>query len=336
MRYKLLGKTGLRVSELCLGTMTFGEDWGWGASREVSLEIAQKFREAGGNFIDTACNYTNGTSEKIVGEAIGSERDWWVVATKYTLTEDRQNLNAGGNHRKNMRRTVEASLKRLNTDYIDLLYLHMWDFTTDVVEVLRAVDDLVRAGKVLHFAFSDTPAWVIGYALAKAEDYGWSRPCAVQVPYSLSGRSIEREIKPLTEAHGLSLLPWGILDSGVLTGKYNDPNNTDSKRNSSVGERELALGQAVVDIAATVGASPAQVALAWVRQQGANIIPILGVRKVAHLDDNLGCLNVTLSADHIAALNALSPFKPEFPMGFLMRDYIRGLTFGDLTDKLDV
>src|SRR5512135_1545019 len=164
MRYKLLGRSGLRVSELALGTMTFGEDWGWGASREESRRIFDRFVEAGGNFVDTSCNYTNGTSEKFVGEFTKSDREHFVIATKYSLTERKTDPNFGGNHRKNMRRSVEGSLRRLGTDYIDLLYLHMWDFMTPIEEVMRAMEDLVRAGKVLYTGFSDSPAWVISYA----------------------------------------------------------------------------------------------------------------------------------------------------------------------------
>src|SRR5262245_52306408 len=158
MRYKLLGKSGLRVSELCLGTMTFGDDWGWGASKEESRKIFDAFAEAGGNFIDTANNYTNGTSEKFVGEFIQSDRDHFVIATKYTLTERKADPNCGGNHRKNLRRSVEGSLQRLGTDHIDLLWLHMWDGMTPVEEVMRSLDDLVRAGTVLYVGISDTPA----------------------------------------------------------------------------------------------------------------------------------------------------------------------------------
>ena len=200
MRYRYLGPSGLRVSELCLGTMTFGEDWGWGANAEVSREIFDCFAKAGGNFIDTACNYTNGTSEKLVGEFIHAERDRYVVATKYTLrihTGNKMDANLGGNSRKTMTRRVEDSLRSLQTDYIDLLYLHMWDETTPVDEVLRAADDLVRAGKLLYFAFSDTPAWVISYAIAKAEDHGWTQPVAVQFPYSL-----------LSAAWKMTWCPW--------------------------------------------------------------------------------------------------------------------------------
>lgn len=336
MKYKLLGRTGLRVAELCLGTMTFGEDWGWGASQDVSRQITEKYREAGGNFIDTSCNYTNGTSEKFVGEFTKGERDWWVIATKFTLIENRANLNSGGNHKKNMRRSVEGSLKRLQTDYIDLIYLHMWDFTTAPEEVLRGVDDLIRQGKVLHFAFSDTPAWVISYAVAKADDFGLSRPAAIQVPYSITGRAIEREIIPMAQYHDMAVLPWGILDGGSLTGKYSDPNNTDPKRNDSISDRESAAAEVVVAVAKEVGKSPAQVALNWVRQQHSTMIPILGCRKVSHIEDNLGCLDFELTQEQLDALAAVGGFRPEFPMGFLKSENVLSLCFGELAGRLEM
>src|ERR671925_1254957 len=184
MRYRLLGRSGLRVSELALGTMTFGEAWGWGAPREESRRIFTRFADAGGNFVDTANNYTDGESEEFVGEFVRPDRDRWVVATKYTLTTRRDDPNAGGNHRKNMVQALEASLRRLGTDYVDLLWLHMWDGLTPVEEILRAFDDLVRAGKVLYVGFSDTPAWVAARAHAIATLRGWTPPVAVQLPLS--------------------------------------------------------------------------------------------------------------------------------------------------------
>src|SRR3972149_11821652 len=193
MQYKLLGKSGLRVSELCLGTMTFGEDWGWGASKDASRTILNVYAEAGGNFRDPSSNYPNGTSEKFVGEFVAPDRDHFVVATKYSLIERKDDPNFGGNHRKNMLRSLEGSLKRLNTDYIDLLYLHMWDFTTPVEEVLRGLDDLVRSGKVLYISISDTPAWIVSYAQAVAALRGWNRLGDHQGDFKLLERGMEHE-----------------------------------------------------------------------------------------------------------------------------------------------
>lgn len=203
MRYKLLGKSGLRVSELCLGTMTFGEDWGWGAPQDTSRQIFDAFVEAGGNFIDTANLYTNGSSEKIVGELIGSERDRFVLATKYSLTGQWQgdnNPNGSGNHRKNMMRSIEGSLQRLNTDYVDVLWLHAWDFTTPVEEVMHAFDDLVRQGKVMYIGISDTPAWIVSQANTLAQANGWAQFIALQIEYSLIQRTPERDLLPMANA----------------------------------------------------------------------------------------------------------------------------------------
>jgi len=338
MKYKTLGISGLNVSELCLGTMTFGEDWGWGASKGESKKIFDAFAEVGGNFIDTAGNYTNGTSETFVGEFIKSERDRFVIATKYSLRIGKgsgSDPNYGGNSRKSMWRNVEDSLKRLNTDHIDLLYLHMWDFRTPVEEVLQSVHHLIASGKVLYFAFSDTPAWVVSYAIAKATDFGWSRPIALQVPYSVLDRAVERAELPMAREHGLGILPWGMLDGGALTGKYSHVSD-EPRRESEVGERELKAGEAVMKIANTVGCSPAQVAINWVRQQSGNIIPILGCRTLEQTLDNLGCLNHSLSDSQMEELNKLADFKLGFPLSFLKSDHVGNLLFGETFKKLDV
>src|SRR5436309_2109426 len=252
MRYKLLGRTGLRVSELALGTMTFGEDWGWGASREESGRIFDRFADAGGNFVDTANNYTNGTSERFVGELVGKDRDHFVLATKYTLTERPEDPNFGGNHRKNMVRSLEGSLERLGTDHVDLLWLHMWDGMTPVDEVLRAMDDTVRAGKVIYVGFSDTPAWVVAQAVAMAEPRGWVRPVAIQVPYSVLDRGVERDLLPMARANDLAVTVWGMLQGGTLTGKYR-ATKRGATRYEGASERELAAGDAVADLAREAG-----------------------------------------------------------------------------------
>ena len=337
MRLRLLGNTGLRVSELCLGTMTFGEDWGWGATREVSRQIVDAFAEAGGNFIDTANNYTNGTSETIVGECLRAERERFVVATKYSLrvqTGNAHDVNLGGNSRRSMLRSVEKSLRRLNTDYIDLLYLHMWDYTTPVDEVLQAAQQLVLSGKVLYFAFSDTPAWVIASALAKAEFHGWPKPVGVQIPWSILDRGVEREVLPMARANGLAVLPWGLLESGTLTGKYSQPSG-EPRRQKSASDTEVAAGSAVARLANEIGRSPAQVAINWVRQQPGNIIPILGARTVGQLQDNLGCLDFRLTGEQMASLAEVAGFKQGFPNGFLHSDHVRGLIFGESFARLE-
>ena len=338
MRYKLFGRTGLRVSELALGTMTFGEDWGWGASKETSRAIFDAYAAAGGNFIDTACNYTNGTSEKYVGEFVASDRDHFVVATKYTLTSRQADPNAGGNHRKNMVQSVEASLRRLNTPFIDLLWLHMWDGVTPIEEVMRALDDLVRAGKVLYVGISDTPAWVVARANMLADLRGWSPFVGLQAPYSLADRSLERELLPMARALDLAVTPWGLLEGGELTGKYSLPAG-EPRRSSGADPGNLALGEVVKSVAAGIGRSPSQVAINWVRQQGdehhAPIIPILGARTQAQLVDNLGCLDFVLSADDLKRLSEASPIRLGFPRSFLESDHVRGLIFGSTFAQLD-
>ncbi|HMD80243.1 MAG TPA: aldo/keto reductase, partial [Anaerolineales bacterium] len=327
MRYKLLGGSGLRVSELCLGTMTFGDDWGWGAPKDESREIFDAYVDAGGNYVDTANNYTNGTSEKFVGEFIASERDHFVVATKYTLSERPEDPNFGGNHRKNMFRSIEGSLKRLNTDYVDLLWLHMWDGVTPVEEVMRALDDLVRAGKVLYVGISDTPAWVVSQANAIAELRGWSRFVAYQGEYSLASRAPERDILPMTRALDMAFTPWGLLEGGELTGKYNAPSK-EAKRSKDTSPRIKSLAAELVTVAEEIGRSPSQVAINWARQQPFLIISILGARSKTQLIDNMGCLNFELTPEQLTRLSDVSPIDLGFPHSFLASDHVRGLIFG--------
>jgi aryl-alcohol dehydrogenase-like predicted oxidoreductase len=327
MRYKLLGKSGLRVSELCLGTMTFGDDWGWGAPKDESKKMFDAFVEAGGIFIDTANNYTNGTSEKLIGEFTKADRDHFVIATKYTLSEFATDPNFGGNHRKNMRRSVEGSLRRLDTDHIDLLWLHMWDGMTPVEEVMRALDDLVRAGKVLYIGISDTPAWVVSQANMLADLRGWSRFVAYQGEYSLASRAPERDILPMTQAMEMTYLPWGILEGGEITGKYNSPSE-EPKRSKDTSERIKKIATVLLDLAKETGCSPSQIAINWVRQRPYHIIPILGARTEKQLKDNLGCLDFELTNEQIERLNEASPIDLGFPHSFLRSDHVRGLIFG--------
>ena len=282
MRYKLFGKSGLRVSELALGTMTFGEDWGWGASREESRKIFDAFAEAGGNFIDTANRYTNGTSEKFVGEFIASERGHFVLATKYSLFTRHGDPNAAGNQRKNMVQSLEASLKRLNTDYIDVYWVHAWDFMTPVEEVMRALDDMVRAGKILYVGISDTPAWIVSRANMLAELRGWTPFVGLQIRYSLLDRAVERDLLPMARTLDIAVTPWGALGTGILSGKYNREGG--SGRVSTWGPidpKKLAIAEEVIKIADEIGRTPSQVALNWVRQQPGVIIPIVGAKTLA-------------------------------------------------------
>jgi aryl-alcohol dehydrogenase-like predicted oxidoreductase len=336
MRYKLLGRSGLRVSELALGTMTFGETWGWGASKEECRRIFDVFLEAGGNFVDTACNYTDGESEEILGDLVQSERERLVLATKYTLTARRDDPNAGGNHRKNLVQTLESSLRRLRTDYVDLLWLHMWDGMTPVDEVVRALDDLVTSGKVLYVGFSDTPAWVVSQAVTLAELRGWARPVAVQAPYSLADRDVERDLLPMARSLELAFTPWGTLEGGGLTGKYLSGAGSDEpRRYGDADERVNGIAREVLAVAEDLGATPSQVAIAWVLAQPWLTIPIVGARSAAQLRENLGTLEVELSDDAVERLSAAGGFDVGFPRSFLESDHVRGLIFGDTFDQID-
>ncbi|HSE27560.1 MAG TPA: aldo/keto reductase [Gemmatimonadales bacterium] len=329
MKYRLLGRSGLRVSEYALGTMTFGEEWGTGASREESRRMFEAFAARGGNFIDTANRYTEGTSERIVGDFIAADRDHWVVGTKYTLYDRKGDPNFSGNHRKNLVRSVKASLERLGTDWIDLLWLHMWDGTTPVDEVLRGLDDLVRAGTVHYVGISDTPAWVVAQANTMADLRGWTPFVALQLRYSLIDRAAERDLLPMARAFNLAVTPWSVLGAGVLSGKYNEGNATGraAARVAKV-ERNLAVAEAVRGVAAAMGATPAQVALAWARQQPGVVIPLLGARNAAQLEDNLGAIDVRLDDAHRAALDAASAIELGFPHDFLGLASTRELIFG--------
>lgn len=339
MRFKLLGRSGLRVSELCLGTMTFGETWGWGAPKEESRKQFELFAEAGGNFIDTSVNYTEGTSEEFLGEFLEGQRDQFVVATKYSLTNDESlDPNSGGNSRKSMRNAVERSLRRLRTDYIDLLYLHMWDYLTPVEEVVRGMDDLVRAGKVLYVGFSDTPDWIVAEANTMAHLRGWSPFIALQVPYSVADRAVERSLLPMAKHWEMAVLPWGLLEAGLLTGKFSEPGDQPTRINRErlrLSDRVQAILAEVQAVAEEVGHSMAQVAVNWVRQQGAKgqMIPILGARTADQLKDNLGVLDWELTDEQLARLDEVSKIDLGFPHNFLEGNRnIFGNTF-DLIDR---
>lgn len=340
MQYKLLGNTGLRVSELCLGAMTFGEDWDWGANRETSQAMFDTFAEAGGNFIDTANVYTNGTSEKMLGEFVGAERDRFVIATKYTVMMNPNDPNSSGNQRKNLIRSLEASLKLLNTDYIDLYWVHMWDTVTPVEEMMRALDDAVRSGKVMYVGISDAPAWIISRAQTIAELKNMTPFAAIQLEYNLVERTVERDLLPMAEDLNLSILDWSPLGGGVLTGKYLNNNSDQDRLNKAEyfqhykADRAMQIAQVVVDVAGEIGCSAAQVALSWIRQQSPRHIPIIGARNLAHLKDNLGCLNITLNQDHLTRLNAASNVDPGFALKFLRR--LQNLFLGAATETLDL
>ena len=336
MRYQLLGRSGLRVSELCLGTMTFGTDWGWGANKQESFKIFETYASAGGNFIDTANRYTEGSSEKFVGEFIEADRDHWVLATKFTLKDRNDDLNFAGNHRKNMMRSVQASLKRLNTPYIDLLWVHLWDNTTPTDEVMRGLDDLVTRGLVNYIGISDTPAWIVSQANTIADFRGWNAFAAIQFEYSLLQRTPERDLIPMAKALDLAVTPWGTIGGGALTGKYLRDElgrvPEDSPRRNAHSSK---IAQTVVQVAAELNVTPAQIAVNWARQRQQVMIPIIGASKSDQLTDSLGCLTFRIPDELMAKLNEASKIELGFPHEFLKSDGVKEETFGGMFEKLD-
>ncbi len=340
MRYKLLGNSGLRVSELCLGTMTFGEDWGWGSDKEESRAVFQAFAEAGGNFLDTANLYTNGTSETLVGEFVKGDREKWVIATKYSLNTRPGDVNACGNHRKNLFQAVEASLKRLGTDYIDLLWLHLWDSLTPLEEVMRAFDDLVRMGKVLYIGISDSPAWIVSQANTLAILRGWTPFIGLQIEYSLKERTPERELLPMAKALNIGVTAWSPLAGGVLTGKYNQPNPVDGRLSMTdqpfqIFDRDLKIAETVLEIAREIEKSPAQVALNWLRNRPNSVIPIIGSRKLSQLQDNLACVDFNLTGEQLQRLDNISAISLGFPHELLASQFVRDILLGGVAAQLD-
>jgi len=340
--YRILGRSGLRVSPLALGTMTFGADWGWGADEAEARRMFDTYVDRGGNFIDTANQYTNGSSEQLVGGFAAERRDRLVLATKYTISTQPGDPNSGGNHRKSMVRSVETSLRRLRTSYLDLLYVHAWDGTTPVEEVMRALDDLVRAGKVLHVAISDAPAWQVSRMQMLADLRGWAPLVALQIEYNLIERTVERDLIPMARALGFGVIPWSPLASGVLAGKYSRADldagsgiasavgtrKNVAAANGSLTERGLAIADAVKQVARELDRSPSQVALAWTLLEPAVTAPIIGARTLAQLDDNLGALDVMFSDAQRARLDAASAIELGFPHEFLQRPLTRHMVFG--------
>lgn len=337
MQYKLLGRSGLKVSELCLGTMGFGTATPWGVDKAASFNIMDAFGNAGGNFLDTANRYQDGMSEEIVGAFINQhDRDYWVVATKYSLYDNQTNPNASGNNRKNMMRSVEQSLKRLNTDFIDVLYLHIWDALTPMDEVLRGLDDLVRQGKVNYIAISDTPAWMVSKGQTMAELMGWSQFVALQVEYSLLQRTPERDLIPMAKHFGLTVTPWAPLAGGALTGKYlrNDPGRI-KEGSKRLNEQAVTITKEVMAIAEETGTTPGQVALAWTMQQGFSSIPIVGATKLSQMQDNLGVIGLQLSKEHLQRLDAISKIELGFPGEFYQEDGVKLANFGGFYNKVE-
>ncbi len=347
MKYKILGRSGLKVSELCLGTMTFGEEFGIGAPESVCREIYDGFRAAGGNFFDTADMYNAGTSERMLGTFIAPERARVVLASKYSLNTDTSDPNAGGNHRKNLVQSLNASLERLGTDYIDLYWVHAWDGSTGIGEVMRALDDQVRAGKILHIGISNAPAWLVSAANTLATERGWTPFTAMQLHYNLVERSIEREHFALANAQDMAITPWSPLAGGLLTGKFNrDAQDaarqgarlTDSPRRAQIlQERNLDVAERLSGMAGEQGCTAAQLALAWtMRRSSTCVVPIIGARRPAQLADNLGAVNVAPSGEQIAALDALTAAEPAYPQSLYDSEFFRTLIYGEAWSQLEI
>ena len=333
---RLVGRSGLRVAPLALGAMTFGTEWGLGTDADESRRIFDTYVDRGGNFVDTANLYSRGTSETLLGQFYAGKRERIVLSTKYSFSTDLTDPNASGNHRKSMVQAVQASLKRLATDYVDILYLHAWDGLTPVDEILRAMDDLVRAGSVLYCGISDAPAWQVSRMQAIADLRGWSPLVAFQMPYSLLERTVERDLVPMCREMGLGVMPWSALAGGVLSGKYSAADIehrrikvSDSSRkamvveNGYLTERGLAVAEVVKAIAAELGATASQVALAWTMRDPAVTAPIMGVRTLAQLEDNLGALSVRFDANQLRRLDEASAIELGFPHDFLRSSKMR-------------
>ena len=319
--YVTLGRSGLRVSPLCLGAMTFGEDLGWGSSVEESQRIMDRFIERGGNFIDTANFYTKSHSEKIIGDHIGrhpAPRDRLVLATKFSGNLYPGDPNGGGSGRKSIVAACEGSLRRLQTDYIDLYWLHNWDVHTPIEETMAALDDLVRAGKVRYLGVSDTPAWKIAEANVLARFRGWSSFIGLQIEYSLLERSVEQELVPMALELGLGITPWSPLKSGLLSGKYTRANAGQLKSSrgfvdSLLGEQVYTIIDELTAIAKARDTTVARVALAWVQAQPGVTSTIVGARRLEQLEDNLAAIDVQLGAEELGRLAALTQPKLGFP-----------------------
>ena len=322
--------------------MTFGEDWGWGSSREEAKKVYDRFREEGGNFVDTANVYTNGHSEELVGEFIHDHRDEVVLATKYTNATAGTNPNAAGNHRKSMMTSIDASLKRLKTDYVDLYWLHIWDQLTPVEEVMRAFDDLVRQGKVLHAGVSDAPAWWIAQANTLAQLNGWTPFVGLQIEYSLIERTVERELVPMSNALGLGVVAWSPLAGGLLTGKYGGSQQlTDARYSSEMmkeflpdRERLERVVSALRKVSNETGRSMAQVSLAWLRQRSTPVIPIIGARKISQLEDNIASLSLTLTQKQLSELDTASQIDLGFPYSMYQRELVRTIAYGGMRERI--
>ena len=345
MNYYTLGNTGLKVSRLALGTMTFGDDWGWGADEANARKLFDTYLEAGGNFIDTADLYTNGNSERMLGRFVkeSSTRDRIVITTKFSYNGEPGNPNAGGNGRKNILRAIEGSLERLGTDYIDVYMLHTWDRVTPAEEVVRTLDDLVRSGKVRYVALSDAPAWYVAQAQTIARERHLEPISTVQLEYSLVERNIEFEYVPMANALGTGIMVWSPLASGLLSGKYKPSQNgpegsgrlatladTENPAFNKFTEKNWAIVAELEKVANELGRSMAQVAVNWVANRPGVASVIIGATKLHQLEDNLGALDFEISTELQQRLDEVSQPEVRFPYTFF-ESTLQGMINGGTT-----
>jgi len=344
MKLRLLGSSGLRVSELCLGTMTFGGTAHLHAGEKDCRAVYDAYLAAGGNFIDTADMYGMGASESMLGRFMGEDRQRIILASKYSMNTSPDDPNAGGNHRANLVRSLEGSLKRLKTDYLDLYWVHAADGLTPPIEVMRALDDQVRLGKILHIGISNAPAWWVAAMNATAEQRGWTRFTALQLQYNLAERTIENAFFPLAKFQDMAMTAWSPLLFGALTGKYTLSKDGSVEGKGRLGSpggsrmlnpHSLKVAQGLEKVADRLDAAPAVVALAWLLRRPAPVIPIVGASKLKQLQQNLSCAEMELDADTLAELDALSPPAPTFPESLLAMPPLRTMIHGSaLADRL--
>jgi len=342
MRYKILGKSGLRVSELCLGTMSFGSQEPWATPEVEVRKVFDAFVSAGGNFIDTANMYAGGESEKLVGRLVAADRERYVIASKFSnAVPGSGNPNAGGSHRKSLTQSLDATLKRLSVDYLDLYLVHFWDFSVPVEELMRAMDDAVRAGKILHAGLSDVPAWVVARAQAYAELRGGTPVSAMQLEYSLVERSIEREHLPMAADQNIGIMAWSPIAGGILSGKYTRPQivsnskrRLDSMQLQALSERNRAIALKVDTVADRLAISSSQVALAWLIQRG--VIPIIGATSMEQMQQNLQAVDVKLDAETMLDLEQTAHIDLGHPYQMYYWDMSMQLGYGGMFDDIDI
>jgi aryl-alcohol dehydrogenase-like predicted oxidoreductase len=343
MKYRLLGQSGLKVSDIALGTMTFGAVDTFGDDAAISASVYARYRELGGNFIDTANIYAQGRSEEILAPLIAPERSRIVLASKFTMSTNPGDINAGSNSRKNLHQALDASLRRLRTDYIDLYWVHAWDLYTPLDELLRALDDAVRAGKILYTGFSNVPAWVVARAQTIAELRGWTRFVALQLQYSLTERTLERELMPCAAALGMTITAWSPLAGGLLSGKYRADGGeqpagrltTSAWGRNIMNARNFGIAAAVHKVATRLGRTPAQVAIRWLMQRPGGVIPIIGARNPKQLDELLAAAEFTIDAAGLEELDAVSRIEPGYPHA-LLQGHVRTMIHGEQLARLQL